>query len=44
VSGRGDEQTEKQLPRLALFVLQPDSSAVAAFRRALTFMSTDNMD
>jgi hypothetical protein len=37
VSGRGGEQTANQLARLALFVLQPDSSAVAAFRRALTF-------
>jgi hypothetical protein len=36
VSGRGGEQTANQLARLALFVLQPDSSAVAAFRRALT--------
>jgi hypothetical protein len=43
VSGRGGEQTANQLARLALFVLQPDSSAVAAFRRALTYMSTDNM-
>jgi hypothetical protein len=43
VSGCWNKQTAKQLPRLALFVLQPDSSAVAAFRRALTYMSTDNM-